>query len=214
MKPPLLVIGAGGHARVVISIARRTGDWDIVGVLDRAHPTVPESIDGVPIVGSFDDAARFFSEGVRQAALAVGDNDERAVLHTRFAALGFNFPTLCHPTSIVEANATLADGCIICAGAIIGTGVSIGCGAIVNTGAIIDHETMVGDYAHIAPGCRVAGRVRIGTGAMLGIGTCVRDKQVIGTRAMVGAGSVVVDDIPNAVIAYGNPTRVIRPRTP
>jgi acetyltransferase-like isoleucine patch superfamily enzyme len=84
----------------------------------------------------------------------------------------------------------------------------------VNTGAIIDHETMVGDYAHIAPGCRVAGRVRIGAGAMLGIGTCVRDKQVIGTRAMVGAGSVVVDDIPNAVIAYGAPARVIRPRTP
>ena len=214
MKPRLLIIGAGGHARVVISIARRMGTWDLIGVLAREAPTAYEQIDGVPLIGPYADAARLHGEGVTQAALAIGDNTERASKLAGLAQLGFNFPVLQHPSALIEDNATLGDGTVVCAGAIIGAQVMIGRNVIINTGAILDHETVVGDHAHIAPGCRVAGRVRIGEGTLLGIGTCVREKIDIGAQSLIGAGSVVVDDIPGAVVAYGCPARVARSLQP
>ena len=214
MTPRLLIIGAGGHARVVVSIVRHLPDWEIAGVLDRIRPASAEQIAGVSVIGDFDDGAKFFAAGVRHAALAIGDNNERAALFARFSALGFTFPVLRHPTAIVEEGATLGDGCVVCAGAIIGTQAVLGRGVIVNTGAIIDHETVIGDHAHLAPGCRVAGRVRIGELTMLGLGACVRDKISIGARSLVGAGAVVVTDIPADVVAQGVPARVARLRTP
>lgn len=214
MKPRLLVVGAGGHARVVLAIARRTGDWELAGVLDHTRPAAPEVIGGVPVIGAIEDAAKLFADGIRHIALAQGDNDKRAALHAYLAALGFVFPVLRHPSALVEDDAEIGEGSVICAGAIIGVEARIGRAVIINTGVIIDHETLVGDHAHVAPGCRIAGRVRIGAGVMLGLGSCVRDKIVVGARAIVGAGSVVVDDIPESVVAYGSPARVMRPRDP
>lgn len=213
MRPRLLIIGAGGHARVVISIARQMGTWDVAGVLAREIPPKPEQIYGVPIIGTYLDANRLLqAEGWHHAALAVGDNRERASHQSILTQLGFVFPVLLHPSALIEHNVTLGDGCVVCAGAILCVEVRIGYGSIVNTGAIVDHETQVGDHAHIAPGCRVAGRVNIGRGAMLGIGSSVREKISIGAGSLIGAGSVVVDDIPGGVVAYGIPARVAPPR--
>lgn len=214
MKSRLVIIGAGGHARVIISLARLAGKWDIAGVLDRTCPTIAETLSDIPVIGSFDDAAALFNSGIHYAALAVGDNDERAALFVRFSAIGYRFPILCHPSALIATDALLGEGTVVCAGAILTTQSQVGRAVIINTGAIIDHETTIGDYVHIAPGCRVAGRVRIDAAVMLGIGSCVRDKIVIGSRAIIGAGSVVVHDIPSAVVAYGNPARVARSRLP
>jgi sugar O-acyltransferase (sialic acid O-acetyltransferase NeuD family) len=214
MMPRLLIFGAGGHARVVVTLARRTGAWEIVGVLDRLAPTALEIIDGTAVIGGFEDAARLFAGGIRHAALAVGDNRARAELQAHLTALGFEFPVLCHPTAIVEDTVKLGDGTLVCAGAILGAQVVVGRGVIVNTGAILDHETQVGDHAHIAPGCRVAGRVSIGTGVMLGIGSSVRERISIGAHALLGAGSVVVEDISAGVTAFGVPARVAPSRKP
>lgn len=213
MKPRLLIIGAGGHARVVISIARRMDNWDLAGVLSRETPAKPEQIDGVPIVGNYADAARLHAEGWHHAALALGDNAERASRYDSLEQLGFVFPVLRHPSALIEYNVTIGEGCVICAGAILCAEVRLGRGVIVNTGSILDHETRVDDHAHIAPGCRVAGRVNIGEGAMLGIGTCVREKINIGAQSLLGAGSVVIEDIPANVVAYGIPARVAHART-
>lgn len=212
MKRRLLVVGAGGHARVVIDIACRMGCWDLAAILAKEYPAEPEEIGGVPIVGTYSDAARFLAEGWKHAVLGIGDNDERAGLHVCLGQLGYAFPVLKHPWALIEENAIVGDGTVVCAGAIIGTQVVVGRNSIINTGAILDHETMTGDHVHVAPGCRVAGRVRIGEGAMLGIGTCVRQKIRIGARAIIGAGSVVVDDISADVVACGSTARVARQR--
>lgn len=184
------------------------GTWDLVGILAIEYAGVSEQIDGVPLIGIYADAAKLHAKGVTHVVLAIGDNVERAKSYASLARLGFSFPILKHPSAFVEDNVNLGDGTVICAGAIIGAQVSIGQNVIINTGAIVDHETVIGDHAHIAPGCRVAGRVRIEEGTMLGIGTCVREKINIGAHSIIGAGSVVVDDLPSAVLAYGSPARV------
>jgi UDP-perosamine 4-acetyltransferase len=209
MSQSLVIFGAGGHARVVASTARRCG-WHIAAILDRKLPGQPELIDGVAVSGPFEQAARYVAAGVHHAALAVGDNGERELLFAELSRAGFIFPVLQHPTAIVEDNAQIGPGTLICAGAIIGALVKVGCDAIVNTGAIIDHECVIGDHVHVAPGSCVAGRVTIGTGTMLGIGSSVSDKVCIGARSTIGAGSVVVTNIPDSVIAYGCPAKVSR----
>jgi sugar O-acyltransferase (sialic acid O-acetyltransferase NeuD family) len=209
MSVRLLIVGAGGHARVVARLAILTG-WEIAAILDRRPPAEVETIEGVSVSGPFAAAAQRYAAGVRHAVLAVGDNDERAQLSREFAAQGFAFPVLRHPSAIVEGNAAIGPGTIICAGAIVGTLVQIGAHAIINTGAIADHECVIADHAHLAPGTRLAGRVHIGERAMIGIGTCVREKQRIGVGTIIGAGSIVVDDIPDNVVAFGQPARVMR----
>lgn len=203
----LLIVGAGGHARAVLSVARAMGCWEIAGILDRVRPLGAEQISGVNVIGNTSDAAELLAKGVRYAAIAIGDNAERASLQASLVAIGFNLPLLRHPSSLMEDYATAGDGTVICAGAIVCTGVQLGRGVIVNSGAIVDHESKVGDFVHVAPGCRIAGRVKIGSYTMLGIGSCVRDKVSIGANTVVGAGSLVLKDLPANVVAYGNPAR-------
>lgn len=209
MNQPLIILGAGGHARVVATVARRCG-WQVVAILDRVGAAKPEEIDGILVSGPYAEASRHRAAGVRHAALAIGDNDERAALFSQLSQEGFLFPGLQHPSAIVEDNARIGEGTLICAGAIIGAMARVGRNVIVNTGAIVDHECEIGDHAHLAPGCRLAGRVRVGEGTMVGIGTTVREKIRIGSRSTVGAGSVVVADIPDRVVAFGCPARVMR----
>jgi sugar O-acyltransferase (sialic acid O-acetyltransferase NeuD family) len=208
---PLLILGAGGHARVVARLAVWNG-WRIAAILDRIVRAEPELIEGVAVTGPFGAAEDHFTAGVHHAIVAVGDNAERATLFFTLAALGYQFPVLRHPTAVIEENAEVGAGTVVCAGAIVGSLARVGANVIVNTGAIIDHECEIADHAHVAPGCRLAGRVRIGQGSMVGLGTCVREKQRIGARTVIGAGSVVVDDFGDDVIAFGHPARVVRTR--
>ena len=211
MKQPLIIIGAGGHARVVISVALQDPCWEVAGVLDRGAPSAGERIGNISVIGSFEDAPQLRAQGIRHAVLAIGDNDERARMFEQFGKSGFEFPSLLHPSSIIESSVRVGRGTIICAGAIICAHVTVGDNVIINTGAIVDHESTVGDHSHVAPGCCVAGRVKIGRGVFLGIGSVVKDKITIGDYTIVGAGSVVVDNIPGGVVAYGCPARIQRP---
>jgi UDP-N-acetylbacillosamine N-acetyltransferase len=208
VKKPILIVGAGGHARVVASVLHRAGKWEICGVLDKNLDTMGEVIFCTKVIGSFDDLHAWRQRGVNHAFTAIGDNALRRGMFERLLAEGFDVPTIIHPLASIEFGVKIGAGTIVCAGCIVCVQAEIGENCILNTGAIIDHETVVGSHAHIAPGARLAGRVRVGEGAMLGIGCSVKDKIKIGAFAVIGAGSVVVEDIPDLVVAYGCPARV------
>ena len=210
MKTPLLIVGAGGHARVVISLARRLTKWELVGLADRTSKSMGEIISGVSIKWTFDDLETEFQRGIRHAALALGDNAERADMYLRLRSAGFEIPSLVHPSSVIESDVTVGTGATVCAGAILCTLSQIGENVLINTGAIIDHETEVGAHAHVGPGARLAGRVKVGPRTFIGCGAVVRDKVNIGAGSIVGAGAVVVGNLPDNVVAYGCPARVQR----
>ncbi|MCB4755554.1 MAG: acetyltransferase [Elusimicrobia bacterium] len=207
-KRKIIIVGTGGHSRVVVSVLSRMGHYQVVGLLDRNEPRANEKILGVPVIGEFGDLPALYKKGVRLAALAIGDNDERRQLFTKLKQVGFDMPPLIHPGAHIEQNVMIGEGALICDGAIITSAGRIGEGSIINTGSIIDHETIVGPFVHIAPGCSIAGRVKIGQGTFIGIGSSVIDRISIGEGAVVGAGSVVVNDIPNKVTVYGAPARL------
>lgn len=206
----VIIVGAGGHARVVASILLWMRDVDVVGVADRTKATLGETVGFTRIVTTIDELPALRREGVTWAALAIGDNRERAALFSRLEAEGFSLLTARHPTAIIERDVGLGAGSMVCAGAILCAGVSVGPDVLLNTGAIVDHESRIGAHAHIGPGCRISGRVAIGERTFVGAGTTIRDHVTIGADSVIGVGSVIVDDIPDGVVAYGVPARVQR----
>jgi sugar O-acyltransferase (sialic acid O-acetyltransferase NeuD family) len=204
----ILVIGTGGHARVLISLLEATRQYAIKGLLDPKPAVKPETIFNYPVLGSWNDLEKWRTKGLQYAAVAVGNNKERLDIFKALRLCGFAIPVLIHPSATVDSHARLGEGSQICMRAVIGAGAEIQEGSIINTASLIDHETRIGPFAHVAPGCVIAGRVSVGEGVMIGIGTCVIDHIQIGGWATIGAGAVVISDIPAKVTAYGIPARI------
>jgi len=204
----VIVIGTGGHARVILSLLQRHPQFKVKGLLDLKKSDINEKILGYPVIGSWDDVEKFFQQGIVHAILAVGDNKKRSSLFARLKTIGFQLPILIHPQAYLEPSASVGEGTVVCAGAILGTAAQVGEGVILNTRCIVDHECEIQSFVHVAPGTAVAGRVRIGEGTFIGIGSSVKDRIHIGNWATIGAGSVVIDNIPDGVMAIGVPARV------
>lgn len=192
----VVILGAGGHARVVLALLRAMGAT-VEGCLapERPNSRWPREI---PWLGS-DDSLRSLNTK-RDVLLANGigsvvDCGPRRKAFEIARSAGFHFLTLCHPRATVEADVSLGEGAQVMAGAILQTGVQIGANAIVNTGAIVDHDSLIGDHAHLAPGTRLSGCVTVGSAVHIGTGAVVIQGVTIGKRAVVAAGSVVLADV-------------------
>lgn len=210
-RKKVLLIGAGGHAKVIIDLLRFNRGIELVGLVDKEGEGGPREVLGVPVIGTDRRLEEFFQRGIRHALVAVGsvgDNRLRKSLYERARAIGFSFINAVHPAAVVSRNTKFGEGNVVMAGAIIGPGVTLGDNIIVNTGAVIEHDCVVGDHVHIAPGAKIAGGVVIGAGSHIGIGAVIIQGKVIGENAIIGAGSVVIGDVPDNVVVIGVPGRV------
>jgi UDP-perosamine 4-acetyltransferase len=203
----VIVIGAGGHAKVVIDALRASG-WAIRAVYDDDPKKWNESIIGVPIVGPTE---KLREPDLFPVVIAVGDPFFRRQVAERYRR---DWITAIHPRAYVDDTAMLGPGTVVFAGAVIQSGVSIGAHAIINTSASVDHDCVIGDYAHVAPGAHLAANVHVKQGAFLGTGAQVIPGVTIGENAIVGAGATVVRDIPAHVTATGCPARVVKNNRP
>jgi UDP-N-acetylbacillosamine N-acetyltransferase len=210
MRTKLAIWGAGGHALVVADIIRLNGDYEIVGFLDDLNPErLDTELYGATILGGQERLDSLRSEGVRHLIFGFGNGAARLRLSAFVRAKGFSLATAIHPRAIVATDALIGAGTVVTAGAVINPGSEIGENAIVNTSASVGHECFVDDGAHVGPGARLAGRVVVGRAAWIGVGAIAIEGVRIGANSLVGAGGVVVNDIPEGVVAYGNPARVV-----
>jgi len=207
----IIVIGGGGHAKVVVDALRAGGVFEPLGVLDLPS-RMGEEVLGVPVVGGDEDLPRLVAEGVSACVIALGSTGDPAARVRLFdlaKAAGCSLPVVVHPRAWVSPAATLEEGVFVAANASVGPGSVIGACAIVNTGAVVDHDCRVGRFAHIAPGAALSGMVEVGDRSHIGTGSAVKQGVRIGAGSVVGVGSTVVDDIDEGVIAYGNPCRPV-----
>jgi UDP-perosamine 4-acetyltransferase len=192
---PAILLGAGGHARVVRAMADALG-WRILGLCDPALPPGSEWF-GLPVLG--DDGALNGHDPAQVVLLnGIGHmpkGDLRQRLQAEMSARGFTFPTLVHPAAWIAPDARLGAGVQIMAGAVVQPGCTIGVGTIVNTRAGIDHDTTLGSGVHIAPGATLCGGLSVEDGAFIGAGATVIQGCRIGAGALVAAGACVIADL-------------------
>lgn len=204
----LVIIGAGGHGRVVLDLVRASGVFDVVGFIDPAPRTA--SIMGVPVLGSDEILPQLHSEGLQHAFVALGGNAVREKVGATLERLGFDRPSLVHPSAFVASSARVEKGALVMARAVLGTQAVLEEGAILNTGAVADHDNRLSANCHVAPGCALAGFVTIGPRTLIGAGTSIRPDIRVGSDAVVGAGAAVVSDVPDGVTVVGVPARILQ----
>ncbi len=198
-KDGIVVIGAGGHAKVVISTLAARG-LPIAAVFDDDDTKWGMDAQGIPV-------SRTERERGGGAIIGIGDNAQRRDVAS---TLKFEWQTVVHPSAYVHPSAKLGRGTVIFAGAVVQPDVVIGDHVIVNTGATVDHDCIVGDYVHLAPGVHLAGSVRVGEGAFLGIGSVVIPGVEIGPWSTLGAGAVAIRDLAAGGVAVGVPATELK----
>ncbi len=188
----VVLYGAGGHCKVVIDILEALG-IDIDCIVDD-NPTASKLLN-YPMYKA--------DSTFNQAIITIGHCQVRKRVAERIKVN--KFVSAIHPSAIVSPYSKIGCGTVIMQGAIVQSCAKIGNHVIVNTLSSIDHECRIGDFVHIAPGATLSGNVEVGECSWIGVGTCVKQGIRIGRNCMIGAGSVVVKDIPDNVVAYGNP---------
>lgn len=207
----ILLLGAGGHGRVILDILFHTGRHSVVGFLDNNADIHGRRIDGIPVLGSIEDLAPLAAQhDVAGVIIAIGDNGVRRGLARQVDALGLDLINAIHPSATIARNATIGRNVVIAAGAIVCAHCQVGDSVILNTGCIVDYQTMIGEGSHICPGVRIAGRVKVEPGTFVGIGATVIPKVTLGCESIIGAGSVVIEDVPALATVVGVPARPIK----
>jgi len=203
----LLILGAGGHGKVMAEVAEAMGGWERIAFLDDRHATLNGTLLW-PVLDSIRHANRFVSK-YSHVIVAVGDSAMRLGWLEMLASHGFSIATLIHPNAWVSPSASLGFGTVVMAGSSIQTDAELGQGCIINTGANVDHDCKLEDGVHVCPGASLGGDVRVGHGSWLGIGSSVIQGIRIGASVTVGAGAAVINDLADGQTAVGVPARSI-----
>ncbi len=202
----LMVVGAGGHGKVVADAARLAAAHRELAFFDDRFPELQTAGGHWPVIGKLEDIASPDFAG-DEFVVAIGDNRRRLQVQDTLIRLQRTLATIIHPAAIVSSYARIGRGSVVFAGAVINVDAQLGEACIVNTAASIDHDCVLGRGVHLSPGVRLGGGVRIGNASWVGIGAVVRQDIEIGADVVVGAGAAVVSDVASGLTVLGVPAK-------
>jgi len=207
MANGLLIIGAGGHGRVVADAAEASGQWDKIAFVDDKYPDV-SSASQWSVIGRISDLESLKSEW-NQIVVAIGNNSLRVELLEQCKGTGFSVASVIHPSAVIAKDVSMGEGAVVFANTVVNTGVVLGRGVILNTAATVDHDCMLGEGVHLSPGVHLGGTVEIDSYTWLGVGASVVNNCNIGSGVTVGAGTVIIDDIDDQLTVVGMPAKPV-----
>lgn len=208
----LIILGLGGHSKVVKEIVAENKFIQTIGFLDdKFLKNIKDtSSTNDNLLGPLNDINSFeIKNKYHLGFVAIGDNKLREKWLKRLLKLNYEIPNIIHSKAFVSPSANINKGTAIFANAVVQTNVNIGNGCIINTSSTIDHETRISKFTHICPGVNIAGNVMVGSNCFIGIGSSIIQNIKVGNNVTIGAGSVVLNDIPDNSKAYGIPAKIV-----
>lgn len=211
MNRPVLILGAGGHAKVLIEALLQSGAT-LAGITDPDPDLAGKTLLEVPVLGGDDVVSDFPQTEILlvNGLGSVGVPVARRGLFERYKAMGYRFATVIHPSAIIASDVELGEGVQVMAGVVIQPGCRVGCNTIINTRASVDHDCIIGSNVHVAPGVTLSGGVSIKDVAHIGTGATIVQGIKIGAHCVVGAGSVVIRDVNDSTSVVGVPAKVLK----
>ena len=198
-----MIVGAGGHGKVLADLAEKTGEYSRITFLD---DVLVGSCAGYEILGKCEDYLKFIEDYC--FIVAIGNAEIRQRIQLQLEESNAQIEILVHPNAVVSKNVIIGCGTVIVAGAIVNTDVQIGKGVIINTSSSVDHDCKIGDFAHISVGTHLAGNVKIGANSMISAGSVVINNIEICENVVVGAGAVVIKNIEESGTYIGVPAKI------
>lgn len=206
MSKKVVIIGAGGHAKVIADIIIKSGD-EVVGFLDDNIEKDTIIIDDYKVIGKTEECLKLKEDKELYFIIAIGNNFIRKDIAEKY---NLNYYTAIHPTAIIGIQVQIEEGTAIMANACINPNAKIGKHCIINTGAIVEHDNIIDDYVHISPNATLCGTVTVEEGTHIGAGSVVKNNVTITNNCTIGAGGVVVKDIEESGTYVGVPANKIK----
>ncbi|OIJ22376.1 sugar acetyltransferase [Anaerobacillus alkalidiazotrophicus] len=209
MSKPVIIIGGGGHSKVLQDILKLI-NREIIGITEQSYEK--EESNGIKIIGN-DELIFKYKASEIELVNAIGSipfTNKRKLIFTKFKENGYSFATIIHPSSIIASDTEFEEGVQIMAGVIVQPGTKVGYNTILNTKSSIDHDCKIGSHTHIAPGVTLSGNVTIEEDVHVGTSACIIQGVTIGRGTTIGAGSVVLKSISKNSKVVGNPAREVR----
>lgn len=192
MMRQAVVLGTGGHCRVILSLLAAGRLHDVMAIIELGSPRPSERIMGALVVSNPDNLLALSGRGDIDVFLAIGNNDIRKHWWEKVKTLGLPMPNLISPHALVDDSAILGESNVICARAFVGPQAEIGDNNLINTAAIVEHEVGVGHHCHLAPSATIAGRSRLGNSCLVGAGATILDGVSVASRTVIGAGATLI----------------------
>lgn len=205
----VIIIGAGGHSKVVIDILKENNQFNIIGLLDDDENMHGKLVLGIKVLGNIESIKKYDPKSAK-FIITIGNNLIRRELFNKISDLGYMPINAISKHAVISQYAKLGNGLIINSGVKIHPHVHIGDNAIIGMNATISHDSIIGDNSHVSPGVHITGGVNIGPGVDIGTGAVIIPNIHIGENSIIGAGAVVTKDIENNLLAVGVPARPIK----
>lgn len=206
----IVIIGGGGHAKVIISVLKKIGEYIIAGYVDKENHG---DILDAKYLGSDEILTDLYIGGNINATLGIGQVNttrKRFEVVNKIKSIGFRFPKIISKNAIINEDVNIGDGTQILDGVVINSGSKIGSFTIINTSSTVEHDCIVGDFCHIATCATLSGGVEIGDFSMIGSNAVIVQYKRITSNCLIGSGGVVINNIDIQGTYVGNPVRKIK----
>lgn len=216
-KIKMVVIGAGSHSKVIIDTIRYSKQFEIIGYLDDAQQLQGKKVNGVTVLGTISRLQKIvIQKKISGAIIGIGNTNmkARATVFKRLRNYGVRLVNVIHPSATISKRSKIGNGVFVAAAAVINPGSIINDNVAINTAAIVEHDSIIEENVYISPGVILSGCVTVRKDTFIGSGAIVIPKVTIGKNVNLGAGTVVIADIPDNVVAVGNPARIIKKKLP
>ncbi|MDH7446560.1 acetyltransferase [Aquimarina sp. 2201CG14-23] len=207
----VLVIGASGHAKVIIEAIELNKNYEIHGLIDSFKPK-GQKLSGYEVLGTEDEISEIANQGITKGIIAIGDNFTRHLMYRKIIELvpDFEFITVIHPSAVISPSVRIGKGTVILASATINIDTVVGDFCIINTYASFGHDGIMSDFSSLAPGVNIGGNVEIDFCTAICLGANVIQGVTIGRHCIIGAGSLILNNIVDFKLVYGVPGKEIR----